>query len=170
MISLRPLADADIPVIKAWPRYPPEFAGLDYSLRDGGWLDAYRKNNDTGVFAATDGSAIAGFSLLLWDHDGAPELMVALSGRQMKIVEFIHANGSVKSGDLVRQYGISRQAAGKELAQMVGQNLIRPEGKGRATRYVMVWHGCRFKGHEMIRAGHKDPDAVSGFHGKRRVI
>ncbi|WP_292370620.1 Fic family protein [Methanoregula sp. UBA64] len=63
---------------------------------------------------------------------------VALSGRQMKIVEFIHANGSVKSGDLMRRYGISRQAAGKELRAMVGQNLIRPEGKGRATRYVMV--------------------------------
>jgi hypothetical protein len=27
--------------------------------------------------------------------------------------------------------------AGKELAQMVAQNLIRTEGKGRATRYVM---------------------------------
>jgi DeoR/GlpR family transcriptional regulator of sugar metabolism len=63
---------------------------------------------------------------------------VALSGRQMKIVGFIHANGSVKSNDLVLLFRISRQAALKELAQMVGQNLIRPEGKGRATRYVMV--------------------------------
>ena len=56
----------------------------------------------------------------------------------MKIIEFIHTNGSVKSGDLMRLYGISRQAAGKELAQMVEQNLIRTEGKGRATRYVMA--------------------------------
>jgi len=62
----------------------------------------------------------------------------ALSERQMKIIEFIHAHGAVKSGDLMRLYGISRQAAGKELAQMVEQNLIRTDGKGRATRYVMV--------------------------------
>jgi DeoR/GlpR family transcriptional regulator of sugar metabolism len=56
----------------------------------------------------------------------------------MKIIEFIYTHGSVKSGDLMRLYSISRQAAGKELAQMVEQNLIRTEGKGRATRYVMV--------------------------------
>jgi DeoR/GlpR family transcriptional regulator of sugar metabolism len=54
----------------------------------------------------------------------------------MKIIEFIHAHGSVKSGDLMRLYGISRQAAGKELRQMVGLGLIRAEEKGRATRYV----------------------------------
>jgi len=54
----------------------------------------------------------------------------------MKIIEFIHTHGSIKSGDLMRLYGISRQAAGKELHQMVGLGLIRAEEKGRATRYV----------------------------------
>ncbi|MEN6609991.1 MAG: hypothetical protein ABFC24_04050 [Methanoregulaceae archaeon] len=56
----------------------------------------------------------------------------------MKIIEFIHSQGSVKSGDLMQLYGISRQAAEKELGQMVEKNLIQVEGKGRATRYVMV--------------------------------
>ena len=78
MIILRPLADADVPVIKAWPPYPPEFPGLDYSLRDGGWLDTSRNDPTTEAFAATDGDEIAGFSLLLWDHDRSPEFMVAL--------------------------------------------------------------------------------------------
>lgn len=45
--------------------------------------------------------------------------------QQMKIIEIIHAHGSLKSGYVMRLYGISRQAAGKELAQMVEQNLIR---------------------------------------------
>lgn len=72
------------------------------------------------------------------EHRKAKGGQVALSERQMKIIEFVHANGSIKSGDLMRQYGISRQAAGKELALMMRQNLIRPEGKGRATRYMMV--------------------------------
>jgi len=45
-------------------------------------------------------------------------------------------HGSVKSGDLMRLYGISRQAAGKELKQGVGPGLIREEGKVCATRYV----------------------------------
>ncbi len=61
---------------------------------------------------------------------------VAVSERQMKIIEYIHMHGSVKSGDLMRIYGISRQAAGKELKQMVDRGLLRAEGKGRATRYV----------------------------------
>jgi Fic family protein len=63
---------------------------------------------------------------------------VALSERQMKIIEFIHARGSVKSGDLVRLFHISRQAGGKELAHMVELGLVRTERKGRATRYVMA--------------------------------
>jgi predicted HTH transcriptional regulator len=56
----------------------------------------------------------------------------------MKIIEYIHAQGSVKSGDLMRLYGISRQAASKVLMQMVENNVIRIDGKGRATRYVMA--------------------------------
>jgi Fic family protein len=63
---------------------------------------------------------------------------LALSGRQMKIVEFIHANGSVKSGDLMRLFSVSRQAAGKDLARMTELGIIRADGKGRATRYVMA--------------------------------
>jgi len=63
---------------------------------------------------------------------------VALSERQMKIIEFIHTHGSIRSGDIISLYGISRQAAGKELEKMVELNLIRIDGKGRATRYVMV--------------------------------
>jgi Fic family protein len=70
------------------------------------------------------------------EHRKAAGGQVALSGRQMKIIEYIHAHGSVKSGDLMRVYGISRQAAGKELSRMTELGLIRAEGKGRATRYV----------------------------------
>jgi Fic family protein len=72
------------------------------------------------------------------EHRAVAGGQVALTVRQMKIIEYIHAHGSVKSGDLMRLYGISRQAAGKELMQMVENNVIRVDGKGRATRYVMA--------------------------------
>lgn len=72
------------------------------------------------------------------EHRKSAGGQVALSERQMKIIGFIHANGSVKSGDLMQSYGISRQAAGKELARMMELGLIRAEAKGRATRYVMA--------------------------------
>jgi Fic family protein len=62
---------------------------------------------------------------------------VALSGRQMKIIEYIHAHGSVKSGDLVTMFKISRQAALKELTAMMEKNLIQREGLRRGARYVL---------------------------------
>ena len=55
-----------------------------------------------------------------------------------KITGFIPMHGPVKSEDLMRVYGISRQAAGKELARMTDPGLIRAAERGRATRYVMA--------------------------------
>ena len=104
MIALRPLTEADVPVIRSWPPYPPEFAGLDYSLRDGGWLDMYRHDPHNRVFVAADASGIAGFSLLLGDHDGPPELMVALhpdrigGGLGKTVVRLTLAEGFSRTG------------------------------------------------------------------------
>jgi predicted transcriptional regulator len=93
----------------------------------------------------------------------------------MKIIEYIHAHGPVKNGDLMRLYGISRKAAGKELMQMVENNVIRVDGKGRATLYVMAKAGCRFR-QEYQRVPLTDnffvirsrlfPVPVRGFKGK----
>ena len=71
------------------------------------------------------------------EHRKAAGGQIALSERQMRVIEFIHVHGSVKSVDLMQSYGISRQAAGKELGRMTELGLIRAEQKGRATRYVM---------------------------------
>jgi len=49
----------------------------------------------------------------------------------MKIVEFVHANGSVKTSDLVTRFHISRQAALKELSQMVKAGLPGRQGTSR---------------------------------------
>ena len=53
------------------------------------------------------------------EHRKVTDGQVALSERQMKIIEFIHAHGSVKTSNLVSLYHISRQAALSELAHMV---------------------------------------------------
>ena len=61
----------------------------------------------------------------------------ALSERQMNIIEFIHAHGSVKTSNLVSLYHISRQAALSELAHMVEKGLIVRQGIRRGAQYVM---------------------------------
>ena len=78
MITLRKLRDEDIAIIKAWPPYPEEFSDLDYSLRDGGWLDEYRARTGTELFVATDSETIAGFSLLAREPGNQAELRIAL--------------------------------------------------------------------------------------------
>jgi len=121
MITLRLLTDADVPEIKSWPAYPPEFAGLDYSLRDGGWLDMYRNDPHNGIFVAADECGIVGFSLLLRDHDGPPELLVALrpdrigGGLGKTVVRLTLAEGFSRGGTgrirlIVRKNNLRAQA------------------------------------------------------------
>lgn len=62
---------------------------------------------------------------------------VALSGRQMKIIEFLHANGSVKTSDLVAMFKVSRQAALKELTVLLEKDLVQREGDRRGARYIL---------------------------------
>jgi hypothetical protein len=76
-----------------------------------------------------------GLLLLSDEHRMVVEGQVALSERQMKIIEFIHTYSLAKKGDLIRFYHISGPAAGKELAQMVKQNLTRT--KRKMAYYVM---------------------------------
>ena len=78
MIALRPLRPEDIPEIKSWPAYPQEFAMLDYSLRDGGWLDEYFRKSGTEILVAEDDRDVAGFSILTRGSDGTAEFRIAL--------------------------------------------------------------------------------------------
>jgi diamine N-acetyltransferase len=78
MITLRPLGEEDIPFIKIWPSYPPEFAMLDYSLRDGGWLDEYGGRRGTEILVAEDEDGMIGFSILAKKDDCSAEFRIAL--------------------------------------------------------------------------------------------
>ncbi len=71
------------------------------------------------------------------EHRKVARGQVALSERQMKIIEYIHANGSIKTSDLVSLFHISRQAALKELLQMAEKELIQMEGIRRGAHYIL---------------------------------
>jgi diamine N-acetyltransferase len=78
MIRYRNIRIEDIPAVKAWPPYPPEFAGLDYSLRDGGWLDEYYPRPGTEIIVAEKAGAMAGFAILAREPPATAELRIAL--------------------------------------------------------------------------------------------
>jgi len=62
---------------------------------------------------------------------------IALTDRQMKIVEHIYKNGRLTSGEIQKMFKISRQAAYKEIKKLIELNLIKPKGSGKAVYYVI---------------------------------
>jgi len=60
---------------------------------------------------------------------------ISLTERQMKIVEFIQANGKITSGDIQKMFNITRQAVNKEVKKLIGLGLIEMKGAGRKSYY-----------------------------------
>ena len=63
---------------------------------------------------------------------------VALTPKQMKIVEYINMNGKVTNKDLRGLFKISAQAVHKELVKLVELKVIKPVGEGRALHYILA--------------------------------
>ena len=63
---------------------------------------------------------------------------IALTERQMNIVEFINQNGRITNRDIREMFKISDRAALKEIRKLADLNVIKTEGKGRGLRYVLA--------------------------------
>jgi len=62
---------------------------------------------------------------------------IALTERQMRIVEYINKNNQINTNDMTLLFKISRQAALKELGKMVKLGIVKREGQARASYYVL---------------------------------
>lgn len=62
---------------------------------------------------------------------------ISLTERQMKIIEFIHKNGEITSGDMQRIFKITRQAVNKEIKKLLALKVIEMKGSGREVYYVI---------------------------------
>lgn len=62
---------------------------------------------------------------------------IALTERQMKIIEVIQRNGRITSGDIQKMFNISRQAAHKEIKRLLELEIIEQRGSGKAVFYVL---------------------------------
>jgi len=63
---------------------------------------------------------------------------IALTDRQIRILEFIQKNGKVTAGDVADMFKITRQAALKELSKLVELEVIELKGRGRGAHYILV--------------------------------
>jgi Fic family protein len=63
---------------------------------------------------------------------------VALSERQMRIIEFINQNGKISNRDVREMFKLSNRAALDEINKLIELQLLKPEEKGRALHYILL--------------------------------
>ena len=63
---------------------------------------------------------------------------IALTERQMDIVEFINQNGRITNRDVRDMFKISDEAVRKEIAKLTKNGVLKGKGKGRAVYYVLA--------------------------------
>ena len=68
----------------------------------------------------------------------AREGQIALTERQMQIVEYINQTGKITIGEVSKMFKITRQAALKEVSKLVNQDVVELRGKGRGAHYVLA--------------------------------
>lgn len=78
MISLRPLKDEDIAQIEAWPPYGDGFEQMDYALRQGGWIAAFKNRANTWLYIAESDNQAVGFTLLSATSKDEAEFRIAV--------------------------------------------------------------------------------------------
>jgi len=98
------------------------------------WLEYFTD----GVFISMSKVKERVLRLSLEKHKKELKGQIALTERQIKIVEHIQRNGRITSGEVAKMFNITRQAALKELSKLVKFEIIKLEGKGRGAYYIIV--------------------------------
>ena len=62
---------------------------------------------------------------------------IALTERQMKIIEFINQNGKITNRDVREMFKLSDEGALKEIKKLINLEIIKSEGRGRALHYIL---------------------------------
>ncbi|OIN96181.1 hypothetical protein AUJ66_07025 [Candidatus Desantisbacteria bacterium CG1_02_38_46] len=62
---------------------------------------------------------------------------IALTERQIRIVEFINQNGKITNRDVREMFKLSDEGALKEIKKLVKLEVIKSEGKGRSLYYIL---------------------------------
>ncbi len=89
-----------------------------------------------GVFVSITRVKERVLQLSLEKHKKDTKGQIALTEKQMQILEFIIKSGKITSGEIQKMFNISRQAAHKELKKMLALELIESKGEGKAIYYT----------------------------------
>jgi len=67
---------------------------------------------------------------------GAPQ-KIKLTEKMLKILEYIHLNGSITNSEVQKLLSISRQGAYKYLRSLMDKGIIEKKGGSRSTHYIL---------------------------------
>lgn len=62
---------------------------------------------------------------------------IALTERQMRIIEFINQKGKITNRDVREMFELSDEGALKEIKKLINLEITKSEGKGRALHYIL---------------------------------
>jgi Fic family protein len=62
---------------------------------------------------------------------------IALTERQMRIVEYINLNGKITNQEVRKMFKISNRAALDEINKLLKLEVLKPHGKGRGLHYIL---------------------------------
>ncbi|MFZ3107044.1 MAG: hypothetical protein WA105_06675, partial [Candidatus Hydromicrobium sp.] len=63
---------------------------------------------------------------------------IALTNRQMKIVEWIVEKGKITNRDIRKMFNISNRAALDEISKLMDMKVLKKVGKGRSIKYELI--------------------------------
>jgi len=112
------------------------YAALKTAQTDNGDITQWLEYFTTGILSSVEEAKDAVLKVSSKRKNG--QAQIALTLRQMKIVEFININGKVTNKDLQGLFKISAQAVHKELTKLVDLKVIKPVGEGRALHYILA--------------------------------
>lgn len=116
------------------PAYYKALQSVDQKTLDlTNWLEYFTEGVKSGIAAVKERVISLSSERLRRTKKG----QIALTERQMKIVEFINQNGKITNRDAREMFKISDRAVLKEIKKLVNLKVIKTEGKGRSSGYVL---------------------------------
>ncbi len=97
------------------------------------WLEYFVEGVSVNIAAVKERIARLSSERLRRTKEG----QIALTERQMRIVEFINLHGKITNKDVREMFKISSQAAYKEILKLIKLGVIKPTGKGRSVSYKL---------------------------------
>jgi Fic family protein len=116
------------------PAYYAALQSVDQETLDlTGWLEYFTD----GVLLSLSKVKERVLQLSLEKHKIDVKGQVALSERQMRIIEHIQSKGRITTGEVAKMFTITRQAALKELNKLIDLAVIKLVGQGRGAHYIL---------------------------------